>query len=82
MARLDVHPMPGEHEGYVREAERLSHLATCIVVPLLPEDSALKPIATLNPASIARRALDSAVASLAEDDDSITCALGLLLVGD
>ncbi|WP_254065924.1 CcdB family protein [Acidisoma sp. L85] len=97
MARLDVHPMPGEREGYVLEAERLSHLATCIVLPLLPEVSALKPIATLNPvyeirgrrhvlpqgiASIVRRALDSAVASLAEDDDSITRALGFLLVGD
>jgi toxin CcdB len=100
MARLDVHPMPGADEGYVVDvqAERLSHLATCIVVPLLPEESAPRPIATLNPvyeirgrrhvllpqgiASIARRALDGAVASLAGEADSIGSALGLLLVGD
>jgi toxin CcdB len=100
MARLDVHPMPGQREGYVLDiqAERLSHLATRIVVPLLPEDSAPKPIATLNPvyeirgrrhvlvpqgiASIAGRVLESAVASLVGHDDSIARALGLLLAGD
>jgi toxin CcdB len=100
MARLDVHPMPGQREGYVLDvqAERLSHLATRIVVPLLPEDSAPKPIATLNPvyeirgrrhvllpqgiASIAERVLDNAVASLVGHDDSIARALGLLLAGD
>jgi toxin CcdB len=100
MARLDVHPMPGASEGYVLDvqAERLSHLATRIVVPLLPEERAPKPITTLNPvydirgrrhvllpqgiASIATRGLDSAVASLAGHDDSIGRALSLLLAGD
>jgi toxin CcdB len=100
MARLDVHPMPGQRDGYVLDiqAERLSHLATRIVVPLLPEDSAPKPIAALNPvyeirgrrhvllpqaiASMAGRELENAVASLVEHDASIAHALDLLLVDD
>ncbi len=50
MARLDVHPMLGG-EGYVLDvqADMLSHLSTRVVVPLLPEAIAPKPISELNP---------------------------------
>ncbi len=47
MACLDVYPMPGEgRDGYVVDvqADLLSHLVTRIVVPLLSEDTASKPI--------------------------------------
>ncbi len=52
MARLDVYPVPGKSRGrYVVDvrANLLSHLATRIVMPLLPEDVAPKPIRDLNP---------------------------------
>jgi toxin CcdB len=51
MARHDVHPMPGEGDGYVLDvqADLLSHLATRTVVPLLPEDAAPIPINDLKP---------------------------------
>jgi toxin CcdB len=100
MARLDVHPMPGAAPvGYVLnvQADLLSHLATRTVVPLLPEESAPKPISDLNPifeiegkrhvmvtqaiASIPRRELKRTVASLAQDHDRVTRALDILLVG-
>ena len=51
MARHDVHPMPGQGDGYVLDvqAELLSHLGTRVVVPLLPEETAPPPISELNP---------------------------------
>ncbi|HEY0265439.1 MAG TPA: CcdB family protein, partial [Rhizomicrobium sp.] len=97
MARLDVHPMPGRGAGYVLDvqAELLSHLATRVVVPLLPEAAAPRPISELNPvfeidgrrhvlvtqalASIPGHELKRAVASLAAHRDSITRALDILL---
>ncbi len=79
------------------QADLLAQLATRTVVPLLPEDGAPTPINDLNPvfeirgrrhvlvtqaiASIPRRELKRAVASLAEHRDSITRALDILLVG-
>ena len=79
------------------QADFLSHLATRTVVPLLREDAAPKPISELNPifeihserhvmvtqaiASIPRRELKRAVASLAEQHDRVTRALDALLIG-
>ena len=99
MARLDVHPMPEQRTGYVLDVQAalLSHLATRVVVPLLPSEQAPKPISKLNPsfdidatshvlvtqaiASIPRRELKHSVASLAGYHDRITRALDILLVG-
>ena len=99
MARFDVHQMPGRGVGYVLDvqADLLSELATRVVVPLLPEDAAPKPLSDLNPAfeidgmrhvmvtqaiaSIPRRELTRQVCSLAADRDSITRALDVLLTG-
>lgn len=100
MARLDVHPMPGlGRAGYVLDvqADLLSHLATRVVVPLLPEGSAPKPISELNPvfeigserhvmvtqaiASIPRGELRRMVGSLTDHHDRITRALDILLIG-
>jgi toxin CcdB len=99
MARHDVYPMPGNGEGYVVDvqADLLSHLTTRTVAPLLPEDTAPKPIHDLNPvfeirgkrhvlvtqaiASIPGRELKRAVASLTEHHERITRALDILLVG-
>lgn len=100
MARLDVYPMLGEsRDGYVVDvqADLLSNLATRIVVPLLSEDTAPKPISELNPvfeilgeryvmvtqaiASIPGRELKRAVASLTDHHDRITRALDILLLG-
>ncbi len=100
MARLDVYLMPGKgRDGYVVDvqAELLSHLATRIVVPLLSENTAPKPISELNPvfdilseryvmvtqalASIPSRELRGAVASLTGHHDRITRALDILLLG-
>ncbi len=100
MARLDVYPVPGKgRDGYIVDvqADLLSHLATRIVVPLLPEDAALKPIRDLNPvfellgkryvmvtqaiASIPGRELKRSVASLNDQHDRITHALDILLLG-
>ena len=100
MARLDVHPMPGKgREGFLLDvqADFLSHLATRTVVPMLPEDTAPKPISELNPmfevrgkrhvmltqaiASVPGKELKRAVASLAARHDAVTRALDILLVG-
>ena len=99
MARLDVHPMPGKSEGYVLDvqAELPAHLATRVVVPLLPEDAAPPPISALNPvfelkgrryimltqalSAVPMRELKRAVASLDAQHDAVTRALDLLLVG-
>lgn len=99
MARFDVHPMLGGGSGYVLDvqADLLSELATRVVVPLLPEDTAPKPLSDLNPAfeiagkrhvmvtqaiaSVPRRELKRQVCSLAAERDSITRALDVLLTG-
>jgi toxin CcdB len=99
MARLDVHRMPGKGQGYILDvqADLLSHLSTRVVVPLLPEGSAPKPISELNPifeilgarhilvtqaiASLSRRELKRAVASLTAHHDRVTRALDVLLIG-
>lgn len=99
MSRLDVHPMPGKGAGYLLDvqAELLAHLTTRVVVPLLPAESAPKPISELNPvfeiknrphllvtqaiASIPAHELKRAVGSLVEHHDQITRALDILLVG-
>ena len=99
MARLDVHPMPGKGDGYVLDvqAELLAHLATRVVVPLLPEDAAPPPISELNPvfevkgrrhvmvtqalSAVPARELKRAVTSLDAQHDAVTRALDLLLVG-
>lgn len=100
MARLDVYAMPGKgRAGYVVDvqADLLSDLATRTVVPLLPQDTAPKPIRDLNPvfeingqscvmvtqaiASVPRRELKRAIASLAEHHDRVTRALDILLLG-
>lgn len=100
MACLDVYSMPGGSQvGYVVDvqADLLSNLATRIVVPLLSEDAAPKPISELNPvfeilgvryfmvtqatASIPGRELKRAVASLTDHHDRITRALDILLLG-
>ena len=100
MPRLAAHAMPGKtRDGYVLDvqANLLLHLTTRAVVPLLPEETAPKPISELNPviemcgkryvilsqaiASIPARELKRAVTSLAEHHDQITRALNILLVG-
>ncbi len=99
MPRLDLHPMPGGGAGYVLDvqAELLSHLATRVVVPLLPRAAAPRPISELNPvldidgepyvlvpqaiASVPGRELGRAVGSLAAYRDDVTRALDTLLVG-
>lgn len=79
------------------QADLLDHLATRTVVPLLPEAAAPKPLRDLNPvfdiadgryvmltqaiAAIPRRELKRPVASLADQHDSVTRALDILLVG-
>lgn len=100
MARLDVYPMPGkDRTGYVVDvqADLLSHLATRIVVPLVAEETAPKPISELNPifeiygkrhvmvtqaiASIPARELKHGFTSLTDQHDRITRALDILLLG-
>ena len=99
MARHDVYPMPGNGPGYVLDvqADLLSHLATRVVVPLLPERQAPAPINDLNPifdvegerhvmvaqalSAVHSQELRRAVASLADQHDRIIRALDVLLVG-
>jgi toxin CcdB len=75
----------------------LAHLTTRTVVPLIPEDTAPKPISDLNPvfdikgkrhvlltqaiASIPERELKRSISSLAEHHDRIIRALDILLLG-
>ena len=92
--------MPGESgRGYVLDVQAalLDHLATRVVVPLLPLAGAPTPIKELNPvfdidgephvmltqaiASIPVRQLGRAVASLDSQHDQITRALDILLLG-
>lgn len=99
MARFDVHPMPGKGNGYVLDvqAELLTHLATRVVVPLLPEDAAPPPISALNPvfevkgkrhvmmtqalSAVPTRELKRAIGSLEAQHDAVMRALDLLLIG-
>lgn len=99
MARLDLHPMPGGGAGYVVDvqADLLAHLATRVVIPLLPAAKAPKPIADLNPvleidgerhvlltqalASVPRQELKRAIGSLVDHHDSIVRSLDILLIG-
>ncbi len=90
-------PGKGEGYVVDVQAELLSHLSTRTVLPLLPEATAPRPISELNPiyeirgkrhvlvtqavSSIPGRELRRAVASFAEHHDSITRALGILLIG-
>jgi toxin CcdB len=79
------------------QAKLLDHLATRVVVPLVPEPDAPKPIKELNPifdvdgvshvmltqalASIPARELKRAVTSLDSEHDQVTRALDVLLLG-
>lgn len=100
MARLDVYPMPGRRTGgYVVDvqADLLSDLATRVVAPLVPRDSAPLPIRDLNPvfdilgqphvmltqamAAVPVRELRAPVASLAGAHDAVLRALDVLMVG-
>lgn len=95
-----MYPVPGDsRDGYIVDvqADFLSRLATRIVVPLLPEDAAPRPVKDPNPifellgesyvmvtqaiASIPGRELKRSVASLNDQHDQITCALDTLLLG-
>lgn len=98
MARFDVYARPGG-AGYVLDvqADVLSGLNTCIVVPLLPLAEAPEPAKRLNPvfevgsephvmvtqflAAVPRSLLRSPVATLAEQDSAIMAALDMVLVG-
>lgn len=79
------------------QAALLAHLATRVVVPLLPEEAATPPISALNPvfevkgrrhvmvtqalSAVPTRELKRAVASLGAQHDAVVSALDLLLVG-
>jgi toxin CcdB len=79
------------------QARLLDHLTTRVVVPLVPEPDAPKPIKELNPvfdvdgvphvmltqalASIPARELKRAVTSLDSQHDQVTRALDVLLLG-
>lgn len=79
------------------QADLLENLATRFVVPLLPEDASPKPLTRLNPvfvvqdqrhvmatqfaASILVRDLGEKVSSLITEEDRISLALDMLIVG-
>lgn len=79
------------------QADLLEGLPSCVVVPLLPPSRALPPIRDLTPmlrvagqdvavmthylTAVPRRELGPAVASAADQRDTITHALDLLLTG-
>jgi toxin CcdB len=100
MARLDVYPSPGRvASGFVVDVQSdlLSHLATRVVVPLLPETTIRAPVTRLNPifeidgqrhillaqsiATVPRRELRGAVASLKDERDTVLAAIDFLLTG-
>lgn len=100
MARLDVYPMPGRRRtGYVVDvrARLLDHLATRVVVPLVPQAETPKPIGELNPVfdieqvphvmltqaivTVPGKALKRTVASLDNQHDQIARALDVLPLG-
>jgi len=98
MSRYRVYANP-EGAGLLLDvqANLLSHLSTCVVVPLLPVDAAPKPARILNPmldiggvphvmatqfiAAVPRRLLASEVADLHERAHEIVSALDCLFQG-
>ena len=98
MARHDIHVMP-EGVGYLLDVQSdlLFDLNTRVVVPLLPEESAPKSAARLNPAfriegslhvmttqfiaSVPKRVLGDPVGSLSKEADDITTAIDMLTQG-
>ncbi len=97
MARLDVYRLANGATVVDVQAGLLDHLATRIVVPLVPKISAPPPINDLNPmfeidgiahvmqtqatASIPKRELRAPIASLDRHHDRVTRALDVLLLG-
>lgn len=98
MSRYRVYSNP-EGAGALLDvqADLMSHLSTCVVVPLLPVDAAPKPARVLNPlfeiagvphvmvtqfiAAVPRRLLASEVADLHERAHEIVSALDCLFQG-
>lgn len=98
MARFDVYRNP-DGPGYLLDiqADLLSHLATRVVIPLLPQSLAPPPLTTLNPvcelagedilvltqalAAVPAAILKTPVASLAGRRDELTAAVDLLFQG-
>lgn len=98
MARFHVYRHVEGH-GYLLDvqANLLSHLNTCVVVPLLPLDAAPKPAKVLNPifdiqgaphlmatqflAAVPRRVLGEGVLDLQEEASIIVSALDCLFQG-
>lgn len=98
MSRYCVYPNP-EGAGFLLDvqANLLSHLSTCVVVPLLPVDAAPKPARALNPmfdisgiphvmatqfiAAVPTRLLAEKVADLHERAHEIVGALDCLFQG-
>jgi len=96
MAKLDLYP---HGDGYVVDVQSdlLDHMATRIVVPLIPEETAPAAIAPLNPrfdidagryvlltqslAAVPKAMLGSSVGSLATQDQAVSRALDLLFYG-
>jgi toxin CcdB len=100
MARLDVYPIPGRAVvGFVVDVQSdlLTHLATRVVVPLLPENAVRAAATRLNPvfeiggqnhvlivqsiATVPRRELRGVVTSLKDQRDTILAAIDFLLMG-
>ncbi len=89
----------GEGDGFLLDvqADLMSHLSTCVVVPLLPVDGAPKPARVLNPlfeitgvphvmvtqfiAAVPRRLLASEVTDLRQRAHEIVSALDCLFQG-
>jgi toxin CcdB len=98
MPRFDVHRRSGG-EGYLLDvqSDHLDLLPTRMVVPLLPDTTALPAIRDLNPllalgeerlammthymAAVPRNELGRPLANLLAQADDITRALGILLTG-
>lgn len=98
MSRYCAYANP-EGDGFLLDvqADLLSHLSTCVVVPLLPLDTAPKPARVLNPlfeitgvqhvmltqfiAAVPRRLLASEAADLRERAHEIVSALDCLFQG-
>lgn len=97
MARYDVHAGADGYFYLDVQADRLSHLNTRVVVPLMPLDVAPVPASRLNPifeidgapfslvtqylAATRRSTLGPVVASLASEQDRISLAMDVVLQG-
>jgi toxin CcdB len=97
--RFDVYAIPRGAVPYVVDVQSdfLSHLASRMIIPIIPADDLPKRIADLHPVldinggrhvlvthqltSISKRDLKNPVASLAQHRDEITRALDLLFTG-